>query len=141
MALNLEQQQQGRGWVLVSSSSPQGSAGEMQISSVLGGGGAGRKETGSEEVRPTLWCCSSVSAKLLGTFRYCLWVWGMLGKEDVSSGPSPGSFHPNLFCAECWGGYWSHRGTNPGPSLEEEKKNCCPVMVARGKGGARFVLS
>lgn len=84
--------------------------------------GAGRKETGSEEVRSTLWCCSSVSAKLLGTFKYCPWVWGMLGKEDVFSGPSPGSFHANRFCAECWGGYWSHRGTNPGPSLEEEKK-------------------
>lgn len=43
--------------------------------------GAGKKETGSEEVRSTRWCCSSVSAKLLGTFKYCPWVWGMLGKR------------------------------------------------------------
>ena len=57
----------------------------------------------------------------------------MLGKEDVFSGPSPGSFHANLYCAECWGGYWSHRGTNHGPNLEEEKKTVALYWWLGGK--------
>lgn len=46
---------------------------------------------------------------------------GMLGKGRMFLVDlSPGSFHPNLFGAESCHEHWGHRGTNPGPSLQEK---------------------
>lgn len=54
MALNLDQKQQGRGKVTVSSSSPPGGTDEIHISSVPGGGAVRGEEAESEVMEPTL---------------------------------------------------------------------------------------
>lgn len=73
--------------------------------------------------KPTLIVLLLVSAKVLGNVKYFKGDWENVSeRKDVFSGPSPGSSHPNLYCADSCLEHWGFRRTNPGSSLQEEKK-------------------
>lgn len=95
--------------------------------------GVGEEETESEVMKPTLIVLLLMSAEVLGNFKYFKGDWENVSeRKDVFSGPSPGSFHPNLYCADSCREHWGLRRTNPGPSLQVEKKTGCPIMAAGG---------